>query len=63
MTTLVREYLEHRAETVPPDLCYVYNFGHARRSLPLLLSTGRGLQLKQDFDAFIVNSRRRSPRL
>jgi hypothetical protein len=25
-TTLIREYLEHRAETepVPPDLCYVY---------------------------------------
>jgi hypothetical protein len=31
-TTLIREYLEHRAETepVPPDLCYVYNFGNAR---------------------------------
>lgn len=38
---------------MPPDLCYVYNFGHARRSLPLLLPTDRGLQLKQDFDAFI----------
>jgi hypothetical protein len=54
-TRLVREYLEHRAETepVPPDLCYVYNFGHPRRSLPLLLPTGRGLQLKQNVDAFI----------
>lgn len=48
---------------MPPDLCYVYNFGHARRSLPLPLLTGRGLQLKQNFDAFIVNARRRSPRL
>ena len=54
-TTLVPEYLEHRPETepVPPDLCYVYNFGHPRRSLPLLLPTGRGLQLKQDVDAFV----------
>jgi hypothetical protein len=54
-TTLVREYLEHRPETepVPPDLCYVYNIGHARRSLPLLLPPGRGLQLKQDVDVFI----------
>ena len=62
-TTLVCEYLEHRAETepVPPDLCYVYNFGHARRSLPL--PAGRGLQVKQDVDAFIAELKTASPKL
>ena len=38
---------------MPPDLCYVYTFGNAHRSLPLLPPPGRGLQLKQDVDAFV----------
>src|SRR5579872_1149389 len=52
-TTLIRDYLQHRAESepAPADLCYVYNFGNARCPLPLRLPPGRGLQLKQDIDA------------
>ena len=54
-TTLIREYLQHRAESegAPADLCYVYNFANPRCPLPLLLPPGRGSQLKQDIDAFV----------
>ncbi|HLK48811.1 MAG TPA: ATP-binding protein [Bryobacteraceae bacterium] len=54
-TTLIRDYLRHRAqsEPPPPDLCYVYNFANARCPLPLLLPAGRGPRLKQDVDAFV----------
>lgn len=54
-TTLIRDYLQHRAETepLPPDLCYVYNFANSRRPLPLRLPPGRGVQLKQDVDSFV----------
>ena len=54
-TTLIREYLQHRAESepAPADLCYVHNFANARCPLPLLLPPGRGPRLKQDIDAFV----------
>src|SRR5690348_10723193 len=54
-TTLIRDYLQHRAETepLPPDLCYVYNFGNARCPLPLRLPPGRGPQFKRDLEAFV----------
>jgi predicted ATP-dependent protease len=54
-TTLIREYLQHRAESeaTPADFCYVYNFANPRCPLPLSLPPGRGPQLKQDIDAFV----------
>ena len=54
-TTLIRDYLAHRAETqeTPPDLCYVYNFSEPRRPLPLRLPPATGLRFKQDIDAFV----------
>jgi lon-related putative ATP-dependent protease len=54
-TTLIREYLQHRAvsESAPADLCYVYNFANPRCPQPLLLPSGRAPQLKQDIDAFV----------
>ena len=54
-TTLIRDYLQHRAESeaAPADLCYVYNFANARCPLPLRLPAGRGPQLKRDVDAFV----------
>lgn len=44
-TSLIRDYLERRAQTqaAPPDLCYVYNFADARRPVPLQLPSGRPL--------------------
>ena len=54
-TTLIRDYLQHRAETepAPPDICYVHNFTDSRRPLPLTLPPGRGRQLKEDIDSFV----------
>jgi len=54
-TTLIREYLERRAEQQqpPPDLCYVYNFGNARQPLPLRLPPGQAVRFQQDIEAFI----------
>jgi lon-related putative ATP-dependent protease len=54
-TTLIREYLERRAEQQPPppDLCYVYNFGNARQPLPLRLPSGHAVRFQQDLEAFV----------
>ena len=54
-TTLIRDYLQSRAESEPAaaDLCYVYNFANARCPMPLLLPPGRGPELKHDIDAFV----------
>jgi len=54
-TTLIRQYLEHCAESqpVPPDLCYVYNFAHAREPLPLQLPSGMAVPFRDDVDAFV----------
>jgi len=63
-TTLIREYLEHCAETqpVPPDLCYVYNFAQARQPLPLHLPAGIAVQFKNDVDAFVEELKSEIPR-
>jgi predicted ATP-dependent protease len=63
-TTLIRDYLQHRAETepAPPDLCYVYNFANARCPLPLRLPPGQGSQLKHDVDAFVDELNTEIPR-
>ncbi len=54
-TTLIREYLEKRASTqeVPPDLCYVNNFGDLRRPTVLRLPPGVGAKLKEDIAALV----------
>ncbi len=54
-TTLIREYLERRAQSqpAPPDLCYVYNFCDARQPLPLRLPAGRAVQFQQDVADFV----------
>ncbi|MFN0169972.1 MAG: Lon protease family protein [Bryobacteraceae bacterium] len=54
-TTLIREYLEMRAsaQAVPPDLCYVNNFGDPRRPAALRLPPGMGVKLKADIAALV----------
>ncbi|PWU00722.1 MAG: ATP-dependent protease, partial [Terriglobia bacterium] len=63
-TTLIREYLEHRAESQPPppDLCYVYNFEDARQPLALHLPAGHALQFQQDVEAFIAELKTEIPK-
>ena len=63
-TTLIREYLEHRAETqpVPPDLCYVFNFEHARSPMPLRLPAGMGSQFQNDVNAFVEELKTEIPK-
>src|SRR5579872_2076514 len=54
-TTLIRQYLEHSAESqpVPFDLCYVFNFAHPREPLPLRLPPGMAAQFRDDVAAFV----------
>ncbi|MGE5265053.1 MAG: Lon protease family protein [Acidobacteriota bacterium] len=63
-TTLVKEYLERRAakQPVPPDLCYVNNFGDAHRPLALRLPPGRAVRLQRDMDALVTELREAIPK-
>jgi lon-related putative ATP-dependent protease len=63
-TTLIRQHLERRSVTqpVPPDLCYVNNFGDTRRPIPLQLPAGRAAQFQHDIDALVDELRRAIPR-
>ncbi|MFN3884419.1 MAG: Lon protease family protein [Rhodocyclaceae bacterium] len=53
---LVARLLAERAptETVPPDLCYVYNFADSNRPRLLILPPGRGARLKADMQQFVA---------
>ena len=63
-TTLIRDYLERQSamQPVPPDLCYVHNFGNARNPLPLRLPPGRAVQFKDDIDSLVEELRTEIPR-
>jgi lon-related putative ATP-dependent protease len=58
-TTLIREYLERKAENepVPDDWCYVNNFANPHEPKALRLLPGRALELKQDMADLIESSR------
>jgi lon-related putative ATP-dependent protease len=47
---------------VPPDWCYVYNFGDHRQPSVVSLPAGRGRALARHMDAFIEACRREIPR-
>lgn len=63
-TTLVRQFLERRATTlpVPDDLCYVNNFADNRKPLPLRLPAGRAVQLRKDVAALVEELKAAIPR-
>jgi hypothetical protein len=52
---LVEHFLQERASTrsVPPDLCYVNNFGEPNKPSLLMLPPGIGSSLKKDLKEFI----------
>jgi predicted ATP-dependent protease len=57
---LIRSALEERAraEAVPSDWCYVFNFEDAHRPRALRLPPGKGVELKHDMDQLVEDLHR-----
>jgi lon-related putative ATP-dependent protease len=57
---LIRSALEERAraEAVPSDWCYVFNFEDAHRPRALRLPPGKGAELKRDMDQLVEDLHR-----
>ncbi|MEY6432148.1 ATP-binding protein [Thioalkalicoccus limnaeus] len=57
---LIRQAIEEqaKAEPVPPDWCYVFNFDAAHRPRALRLPPGHGMQLKRDMDQLVADLHR-----
>ncbi len=64
-TSAVTQFLEElsRAEPVPPDLAYVYNFSVPHMPRYLLLPPGQGRELQEDMDRFLDFLDRELPRV
>ncbi len=63
-TTLIRDYLERRASAmaVPPDICYVYNFGNPRSPTPLQLPAGQGRGFRRDIEKLVTELKSAIPK-
>ncbi|TEU09969.1 MAG: ATP-dependent protease, partial [Anaerolineales bacterium] len=63
-TTAVRQFLGRRARErpVPPDWCYVYNFGDPRRPRAVSLPPGRGIELRDKMDELVRHLQLEIPR-
>jgi len=63
-TTAVRQFLGRRARQrpVPPDWCYVYNFGDPRRPRAVSLPAGRGIELRDRMDELVRQLQLEIPR-
>ena len=64
-TTFAKEYAANIAkrETIPPDLCYVYNFKNPKCPKLLQLPAGIGAELKEDMNEFISRISTELPRV
>ena len=63
-TSTLSKLLKERAadETVPPDLCYVSNFKHTERPVPIFVPAGVGRELKREVEQNILELKRLVPR-
>lgn len=55
VTYIAKTFIEEQArnEPTPPDWCYVYNFKEQDKPKSIMLSAGKGKQLKKDMTEFI----------
>lgn len=51
-----------KAESQPPDWCYVYNFADPYRPSAIRVSCGKGPELAQDMEEFVKTARNELPR-
>jgi Cdc6-like AAA superfamily ATPase len=63
-TTAVKNFLEETArnQPVPPDWCYVNNFGNQYEPNAIKLQAGKGKEFRQDFKNFIENVKTALPK-
>lgn len=64
-TSAVAQFLEElsQSQPIPPDICYVHNFGVPHMPRYLLLPPGRGREFKEDMDRFLDFLERELPRV
>ena len=62
--TAVKNFVEAQAKTqpVPPDWCYVYNFGNQYEPKVMQLPSGKGKEFRQDMKNFIENVKNALPK-
>ena len=62
--TAVKNFVEAQAKTqpVPPDWCYVYNFGNQYEPKAIQLPSGKGKEFRQDMKSFIENVKNALPK-
>lgn len=63
LTYTAKTYIEEQAkqEPTPPDWCYVYNFKEPDKPKGIMVSAGRGKQLKKDMREFIETLQSKIP--
>ncbi len=62
--TAVKNFVEAQAKTqpVPPDWCYVNNFGNQYEPKAIMLQAGKGKEFREDLKTFIENAKTALPK-